>query len=264
MNSLLNLKIFFFYFWTVLCICQFDTNIIFMTTISYETTYLYFFAGLFPIITSIICIMYFCFGGHYSNGWINEKGIYRRFDDSLIGISEFMVPYPESKIFSVFIAFESVVIACVFYVRQAIIEIYSKNPFRNRNGFLVLKVLLYVFNIMAPIGLFLFGSFTVDDNLVVHKIGKHLFILSTILFSLVTDMTLKAMKLLKNMIYSIILFVLLIIYIVLMIVESQIEETGSLAQNIIVAFDFIIFFALFLKVLLFVKDVPKHNLTLTI
>ena len=117
---------------------------------------------------------------------------------------------------------------------------------------------------MAPIGLFLFGSFTVDDNLVVHKIGKHLFILSTILFSLVTDMTLKAMKLLKNMIYSIILFVLLIIYIVLMIVESQIEETGSLAQNIIVAFDFIIFFALFLKVLLFVKDVPKHNLTLTI
>ena len=49
-----------------------------------------------------------------------------------------------------------------------------------------------------------------------------------------------------------------------MIVESQIEETGSLAQNIIVAFDFIIFFALFLKVLLFVKDVPKHNLTLTI
>lgn len=223
-----------------------------MVTISVNTAALHHTVFLFPVCAGVALFLVFVISGHFSSGCVTERGVLRLFDASLAGAAEFMVPFPESRLFGVAMAIEAALLAAALAVRVMVIDI------RAQRSLTVLRTAMRALCAAAPLGLFVLGACGPDEAPRAHAVGKALFFGSGAIACIASDIALHALKMAPRIGLTFAVTVAIVMECVL------VPFDGSAAKSMRAFADCAAFVLLFAKFGVFALEAPRHCVSFTV
>ena len=216
--------------------------------LSFNLTFLYYIASIFPFL-SVICawIVYYTIGH-------SEPGL-------VLTISETMCPFPENRIFACTMNIECILLFIVYFIRIRIIKKYTE--LQNNiisNGYKIRMIFMNICLFIVPFGLCILSAVTLDDFAPVHLLGAAFFFYGSIIFYFITDYSIKKagckIPLFSNiMTWATLVFVFF--YNLLLSVSNKTSVTNAGA-----IFQYLTALSIFIKIFLFQYDIQNQEITI--
>lgn len=205
---------------------------------------LYYFSILFPGSIVLICWSIFYSLDHWNHKYLPT-------------ISVTVIPHPESLIFGVGMAIESIVLLVLLFIRNLVLKAHFRNipvTWKIR----LLHLFFLISGVSSIAGLAVLANVTLKDNFAMHNLAASFFFFGSFIHYFITDSLFFATGLHVKKISEYLTYIIILFAFIYMMFLSRDNNTCKSIAAILQYFACIF---IFVKIILIYNDMPHHFLS---
>jgi hypothetical protein len=211
----------------------------------------YAFAFVFPIVTVVVCWVFYYALNHRKPGRIES-------------ISLTVIRAPENRIFALMMNVEAILLIPLYLARNKVMTLAAHRFQIATASHGTKRIVTMVCTVCVPVGLSVLSGLTLQEYQEVHLFGAFLFFWGSIVYYLVSDSCLNESHIpvpIKSRVVSWLCLVFAITYMTLFGVANQVPKQQIVLANIGAIGQYLTALSIFVKIMMFHGDLPKHYLT---
>jgi hypothetical protein len=222
-----------------------------MLAVHHRSGLWYIFGFVFPFLSVVICWVFFYGLGHSTRG-------------RLLTISETVNFWPENRIFAGSMNVEALLLLLLYFIRNRVITLWGARRPSLPFGFRLNTAICRVCTVAVPGGLSILSLITLAENAPIHLTAAFLFFAGSVAYYFASDACLRAVGHAPPALSSAVSWACLGFALIYPTFFSfargatphwrALANAGSVCQ-------YLTAFSIFLKVLLFYYDAPRHRVT---
>jgi thiosulfate reductase cytochrome b subunit len=211
----------------------------------------YTVAFVLPIVAVLICWIFYYAFNHHEPGRIES-------------ISLTVIQSPENRIFALMMNVEVVLLIPLYLARNKVMTLAAHRFQIGGASHWRKRLVATVCTVCVPVGLSILSALTLQEHQEVHLFGAFLFFWGSIVYYLVSDSCLRDVNIrvsVKSRVVSWLCLVFAITYTTLFRIANQVPKHQRVLANIGAVGQYLTALSIFVKIIMFHGDLPKHYLT---